>query len=101
MPLGGGAAAHRDRDNPLFWTSGSTTTVAIVVVIDLYKTDPYRPHRRWEEGGEWKKRSRNSTACSGWKTYATNGDTVKYSAGTELVAKSPCTGLMLPVPERI
>lgn len=33
-------------------------TVAIAVVIDLYKTDPYRPHRRWEESGEGKERCR-------------------------------------------
>ena len=50
------AAGHRNATESIhFWTSDRAATVAIVVVIDLYKTDPYRPQgtRRGGEG-EWK-----------------------------------------------
>jgi len=54
MPLGDVAAGHRSAMEIMhYWTSNRTTTVAIVVVIDLYKTDPYRPQkmgREWENG---------------------------------------------------
>jgi len=37
-------AGHRNAAESVhFWTSNRAATVAIVVVIDLYKTDPYRP----------------------------------------------------------
>lgn len=46
------AAAHRSAMEIIhYWTSNKATTVAIVAVIDLYKTDPYRPQKTGREWG--------------------------------------------------
>lgn len=41
-------AAHHNAMDDIHWMSNGTATVAIVVVIDLYKTDPYGKSGRME-----------------------------------------------------